>query len=105
MDIPSQMRSRDQRTTYSPAAPQKCQRPRLQAQVWGPAAIDFLSILDISPGSRALDLGCGAMGIVGTLSRLVGDSGTVIGLDIDATQLVRRAVLCQGGKACERFDC
>jgi ubiquinone/menaquinone biosynthesis C-methylase UbiE len=63
------------------------QRLRLQAQVWEPAATEFLSTLNISPGSRALDLGCGAMGVLGPLSRFVGDSGTVIGLDSDATQL------------------
>jgi ubiquinone/menaquinone biosynthesis C-methylase UbiE len=63
------------------------QRLRLQAQVWEPAASEFLFALNISPGSRALDLGCGAMGVLGPLSRLVGDSGTVIGLDSDAKQL------------------
>ena len=63
------------------------QRLRLQAQVWEPAASEFLAELDISPGSRALDLGCGAMGVLKSLSRLVGDHGTVVGLDRDITQL------------------
>jgi ubiquinone/menaquinone biosynthesis C-methylase UbiE len=63
------------------------QRLRLQAQVWEPAATEFLASLNISPGSRVLDLGCGAMGVLGPLARLVGDGGTVIGLDSDATQL------------------
>ena len=63
------------------------QRLRLQAQVWEPAAIDFLATLDIQPGSKALDLGCGAMGIMRPLSRSVGDTGAVVGLDSDATQL------------------
>jgi SAM-dependent methyltransferase len=63
------------------------QRLRLQAQVWEPAATEFLATLNINPGSRVLDLGCGAMGILGPLSRLVREGGMVIGLDSDATQL------------------
>ncbi len=63
------------------------QRLRLQAQVWEPAAIDFLATLNIQPGWKALDLGCGAMGILRPLALSVGDTGTVVGLDSDATQL------------------
>lgn len=63
------------------------QRLRLQAQVWEPAAIDFLATLDIQPGWKALDLGCGAMGILRPLAQSVGETGTVVGLDSDATQL------------------
>jgi ubiquinone/menaquinone biosynthesis C-methylase UbiE len=63
------------------------QRRRLQSQVWEPAAVDFLTSINIQPGWKALDLGCGAMGILRPLSQLVGDTGTVVGLDSDATQL------------------
>ncbi|MDQ2764174.1 MAG: class I SAM-dependent methyltransferase [Pseudomonadota bacterium] len=63
------------------------QRLRLQAQVWEPAATEFLASLDIAPGWKALDLGCGAMGILRPLSRSVGDAGTVVGLDSDPVQL------------------
>jgi ubiquinone/menaquinone biosynthesis C-methylase UbiE len=63
------------------------QRLRLQAQVWAPAATAFLTGLDIRSGSRVLDLGCGAMGVLEPLSRLVGEQGTVVGLDRDAVQL------------------
>ena len=63
------------------------QRLRLQAQVWEPAAVDFLASMNVQPGWKALDLGCGAMGVLRPLSRLVGDTGTVAGLDSDATQL------------------
>jgi ubiquinone/menaquinone biosynthesis C-methylase UbiE len=63
------------------------QRLRLQAQVWEPSAAEFLKSLGIKPGSRALDLGCGAMGVLRPLSELVGNGGTVLGLDSDATQL------------------
>lgn len=63
------------------------QRLRLQAQVWEPAAAEFLSSLSIGEGARALDLGCGAMGVLRPLSRLVGPHGRVIGLDLDEVQL------------------
>jgi ubiquinone/menaquinone biosynthesis C-methylase UbiE len=63
------------------------QRLRLQAQVWEPAAIDFLATLRIQPGWKVLDLGGGAMGILRPLSQSVGATGSVVGLDSDATQL------------------
>jgi ubiquinone/menaquinone biosynthesis C-methylase UbiE len=63
------------------------QRLRLQARVWEPAAIEFLATLNIEPGWKALDLGCGAMGVLQPLSRFVGETGTVLGLDSDETQL------------------
>jgi ubiquinone/menaquinone biosynthesis C-methylase UbiE len=63
------------------------QRLRLQAQVWEPAAVDFLAGLGIQHGWKALDLGCGAMGILRPLAQSVGNSGSVVGLDGDATQL------------------
>lgn len=62
-------------------------RLRLQAQVWEPAATEFLEALNIKPGMRVLDLGCGAMGVLRPLSRLVGDSGEVLGLDRDPALL------------------
>jgi SAM-dependent methyltransferase len=63
------------------------QRLRLQAEVWESSATEFLGTLNVTAGSRVLDLGCGAMGILGPLSKLVGDDGTVVGLDSDPTQL------------------
>lgn len=74
------------------------QRLRLQAHVWERAAEEFLATLDIVPGCRALDLGCGAMGILGPLARRVGDGGKVVGLDSDATQLAgARAYVNEAG--------
>lgn len=76
------------------------QRLRLQAQVWEPAATEFLEALNIGPGWRTLDLGCGAMGILGPLSRCVGTTGSVTGLDSDATQLAAaRAFVNEAGLA------
>jgi SAM-dependent methyltransferase len=74
------------------------QRLRLQAQVWEPAATEFLAELDISSGSRVLDLGCGAMGVLQPLSRLVGDHGTVLGLDRDPVQLAAARAFVEEAK-------
>jgi len=74
------------------------QRLRLQAQVWEPAATEFLDALGIIPGSRVLDLGCGAMGVLKPLSRLVGDQGTVIGIDRDSLQLAAARAFVEEAK-------
>lgn len=65
------------------------ERLRSQAEVWEPAADAFLAELGISPGSRVLDLGCGAMGVLKPLSRLVGDG-------LERGPLVRRMRLLLG---------
>jgi ubiquinone/menaquinone biosynthesis C-methylase UbiE len=62
-------------------------RLRLQAEVWRPAAEDFLAEIGIASGSRAVDLGCGAMGILGPLARGVGEAGTVIGVEGNPVRL------------------
>lgn len=56
-------------------------RLRLQTRVWRPAAEDFLADIGITPGARAVDLGCGSTGVLETLSRAVGDTGTVVGVE------------------------
>jgi ubiquinone/menaquinone biosynthesis C-methylase UbiE len=63
------------------------ERLRLQARVWEPEAEAWLDQLGISFGWRCLDLGCGAMGILGPLSRRAGLTGSVIGVDRDPKQL------------------
>lgn len=63
------------------------QRLQNQVRVWESAASEFLASLNIRPGSKAIDMGCGAMGVLAPLSRLVGTSGEVIGLDRDASLL------------------
>ncbi len=63
------------------------ERLQLQARVWEPAAEAFLDQIEIRPGAHCLDLGCGAMGILGPLSRRVGPAGRVVGLDQDPKQL------------------
>lgn len=63
------------------------ERLRLQARVWEPEAEALLDRIGVRPGWNCLDLGCGAMGILGPLSRRVGPEGHVVGLDFDSTQL------------------
>lgn len=59
------------------------ERLQLQARVLEPDAEIMLDQIGIQTGWHSLDLGCGAMGILGPLSRRVGTSGKVIGLEID----------------------
>src|ERR687883_2018044 len=63
------------------------ERLRLQARVWEPEAETMLDRIGVQPGWRCLDLGCGAMGILGPLSRRVGPGGQVVGVDRDPQQL------------------
>ncbi len=63
------------------------ERLRLQARVWESEAEAMLDQIAVQPGWRCIDLGCGAMGILGPLSRRVGAHGRVTGVDTDAKQL------------------
>ena len=74
------------------------ERLRLQAKVWEPAAEAMLDQIGIKAGWSCVDLGCGALGILGPLSRRVGSAGRVVGVDVDARQLAaaRAHVLEQG---------
>ena len=74
------------------------ERLRLQAKVWEPAAEAMLDLIGIRPGWSCVDLGCGALGILKPLSRRVGATGKVVGVDVDAKQLAaaRAHVLEEG---------
>jgi ubiquinone/menaquinone biosynthesis C-methylase UbiE len=63
------------------------ERLRLQARVWEPETEAWLNRLGPMEGWHCLDLGCGAMGILGPLARRVGPSGRVVGVDMDPIQL------------------
>ena len=63
------------------------ERLRLQARVWEPETEAWLELIGVRAGWRCLDLGCGAMGVLGPLARRVASSGAVIGLDRDPQQL------------------
>jgi SAM-dependent methyltransferase len=58
------------------------ERLRLQSQVWEPAGRRLLDLLGDGTGSRAVDIGCGAMGWLRLLSRWVGPSGHCTGTDV-----------------------
>ena len=66
---------------------EELERLRLQARVWEPEAEAMLDRIGVSVGAACLDLGCGGMGILGPLSKRVGDNGRVMGVDADDKQL------------------
>ena len=47
-----------------------------------PLAKDFLARVDIRPGDRVLDIGCGRGAVLYRAAELVGESGEVVGIDI-----------------------
>jgi SAM-dependent methyltransferase len=63
------------------------QRLRLQAQLWEPEAERLFDEIGLHPGWHCLDLGCGAMGVLGPLSRRAEAQGQVIGVDTDPSAL------------------
>lgn len=67
--------------------PEEMQRLRMQAQAMEPDADVLLAHIGVQPGWRCLDLACGVGGITNLLSRRVGPTGRVIGLDSDAEPL------------------
>lgn len=76
------------------------ERLRLQARVWEPEAEAMLDRIGVRLGWRCVDLGCGAMGILGPLSRRVGAEGRVVGVDSDPKQLAAaRAYVEEAGWA------
>jgi ubiquinone/menaquinone biosynthesis C-methylase UbiE len=72
------------------------ERLQLQARVWEPDAEAMLDQIGIESGWRCIDLGCGAMGILGPLSQRAGASGKVVGLDTDAKLLAAARALVEG---------
>jgi SAM-dependent methyltransferase len=74
-------------TEYLLSGSDELARLQLQARVWEPEAESLLDQIGMAAGWRCLDLGCGAMGILGPLSRRVGPEGRVIGLDQDVSLL------------------
>ena len=74
-------------------------RLRLQAKVFEPSTEAWLDEIGIETGWRCLDLGCGALGIIGALVRRAGPSGRVVGLDFDAKISCRRRCLCGAKRA------
>jgi SAM-dependent methyltransferase len=67
----------------------------LQSQVWESAGRALVADLDLPPGARVLDVGCGGLGWLRVLADCVPD-GVVVGTDAD------RELLCLADEACER---
>lgn len=61
------------------------EQPRLLelAELYVPQASWLLDHLQIQPGSRAIDLGCGPLGILDLLAKRVGPQGEVIGIEFE----------------------
>lgn len=61
------------------------ERERLlrQGELFREQAIWLLDHVGIAPGQRALEVGCGPLGILDLLAKRVGASGSVVGLDRD----------------------
>lgn len=71
----------------------------LQSEAWEPAGRRLLE--QVGPdghGRRALDVGCGALGWLRLLSAWAGDTGSVLGSDIDKTLLERAAGVAERDK-------
>jgi SAM-dependent methyltransferase len=57
------------------------QRLLKQIELYIPEATWLLDRLELAPGSRAIDLGCGPLGILDLLSKRVGARGAVVGIE------------------------
>src|SRR5262245_17790508 len=62
------------------------ERLRLLSRVLRPTTLNLLDRGGVRPGMRVLDAGCGG-DVTLDLARLVGPTGRVVGIDIDATKL------------------
>lgn len=52
-----------------------------QAEVYAKEAADLFDLIGIEPGSAAIDVGCGVMGVLHLLTERVGGQGRVAGVD------------------------
>ncbi|MCB9762509.1 MAG: methyltransferase domain-containing protein [Alphaproteobacteria bacterium] len=63
-------------------------RLREQHRLWRPHLLDTLSRLHLRPGDHVLDAGCGVGTMLPDLARVVGESGRVVGVELDAPSAV-----------------
>lgn len=62
-------------------------RLRIQAEIYAPHTEHLLTLAGVGPGQRVLDIGCGAGDVTMIAARLVGPTGSVLGVDLDADVL------------------
>ncbi len=74
-------------TDYVLASKDEMERLQLQARVWEPETEIMLDRIGVQAGWSCVDMGCGAMGILGPLARRVGVGGRVIGVDSEESLL------------------
>ena len=65
------------------ASPGERERLLRQCEIFDAQARWLLDQIDIQPGWRALDVGCGPLGVLDQLAGRVGPAGAVVGLDRD----------------------
>jgi SAM-dependent methyltransferase len=63
------------------------ERLRVLSRTMQPVTAGLLSRVDIRPGARCLDVGCGGGDVTLQLASLVGDEGEVVGVDMDPGKL------------------
>lgn len=68
-------------------APNEVDRLRSWARSWEPETEAMLDRIQVQPGWRAIDLACGPMGIISSLSRRVGSTGKVVASDLNPVML------------------
>lgn len=68
-------------------APSELQRLALQSQYWGEATLELLVRAGIDRGMRVLDLGSGGGDVAMLAASLVGESGSVLGVDRSAVSI------------------
>ena len=62
-------------------------RLELQASVFAPISMQALKMAGIRKGMRCLDIGCGSGSVTRAMAEVVGDSGRVVGVDVDEKYL------------------
>lgn len=66
-------------------APEEYERLRAQSRVWETATTRVLDEVGLAAGERCLDAGCGPGETMRLMAERVGPSGSVTGVDVDAT--------------------
>jgi ubiquinone/menaquinone biosynthesis C-methylase UbiE len=72
---------------YFLAGEKEIDRLQMQAKVWEADAEIMLDEIGVSKGWSCIDLGCGAIGILGLLARRVGVEGRIVGVDSNNSHL------------------